>query len=141
MSYRTYINDHEWLGNNEGPSAILEELKRQGCPFDQEWCTGSREFEVKDLDSLVRATERSILDMFGRNPKMADFGSTVSFWKNNLTYGMGELRKDAYIFWSSRLLDLVGEDSYDESMEWSEEEGLRTTYRLKPGARCTFKAY
>jgi hypothetical protein len=40
MSYRTYINGHEWLGNNEMYDEIYEELKRQGCPFDKEGCVG-----------------------------------------------------------------------------------------------------
>ena len=58
MSYRTYINGHEWLGNNEMYDEIYEELKRQGCPFDKEGCVGGyREnpFEVKDLNGLVMA--------------------------------------------------------------------------------------
>lgn len=58
MSYRTYINGHEWLGNNEYSKEIFEELKRQGCSFDEEECAYN--FEVKDLDGLVKATEKYI---------------------------------------------------------------------------------
>ena len=141
MSYRTYINDNPWLGNNEGPAIILEELKRQGCPFDDEWCTGSKEFEVTDLDSLVKATEKCIIEMVKATPGTADFNNAVSFWEGNLTYGMGELRKNAYIFWSSRLLDFVGKENYIESIEWSDDGTHHTVYTLKPGAKCIFKAH
>lgn len=146
MSYRTYINDREWLGNNEGPTVILKELKRQGCQLDDEWCGPYNEdhniapFEIKDLDGLVKATEQAILEM-AENPKVADFNECVNFWRNNLTYGMSQLRNNAYIFWSSRLLDLVGKDNYTESIKISEDGSTVTTvYTLKPGVKCLFHA-
>ena len=143
MSYRTYINGREWLGNNEAPQAILDELKRQGCPFDAEWCTPHDEeynnipFEIKDLNELVKAAERAILEMVERRPEIADFNGSVNFWKDNLTYGMAELRNNAYIFWSSRLLDFVGEENY--IMRWDGEG--KPIYELKPGAKCLFEAH
>ena len=150
MSYRTYINGHEWLGNNEGPAVILKELKRQGCRLDGEWCGPHNRkgeivpFEIKDLDGLVKATEQAILEKFERDPKIADFGGCVEFWVRNrhLTYGMSQLRDNAYIFWSSRLLDLVGKDNYTESMKRSEDGStIVTVYTLKPGVKCLFNAY
>lgn len=150
MSYRTYINDHEWLGNNEGPYVILEELKRQGCYFDEDWCTTdhSREddwllkFQIKDLDALVQATEKAIIKMVVNNPNIADFKHSVINWGDNLTYGMQELRQNAYIFWSAMLLDYVGKDNYTISWEKRKDgNGLRQKYTLKPGAKCIFYAY
>lgn len=147
MSYRTYINGHEWLGNNECPVVILEELKRQGCQLNEDYCTlldddcNDVPFEIKDLNSLVKATEQAILEMVKRNPKVADFNKSIDFWKNNLTYGMSLSRKNVYIFWSAKLLDLVGADNYTESMERSEDGStLTTVYTLKPGVKCLFYA-
>ena len=147
MSYRTYINGHEWLGNNEGPSVILKELKRQGCQFDEDWCTSRDEeynnipFEIKDLNELIKATEQAILNMVERRPEVADFNSSINFWKNNLTYGMSELRNNAYIFWSVRLLDFVGKDNYTESWEDTKDGKIEKVYKLKPGVKCLFSAY
>lgn len=148
MSYRTYINGHAWLGNNECPEVILKELERQGCQFNDDWCGPFDDdnhivpFEIKDLNGLVKATERAILEMVEENPEVADFNKSVDFWKNNLTYGMSQLATNAYIFWSSKLLDLVGKDNYTESMEMSDDDfKVTTVYKLKPGVKCLFNAY
>ena len=53
---------------------------------------------------------------------------------------MRELRQNAYIFWSSRLLDFVGKENY--KVEWQIDGGIvRETYKLKPGVKCLFEAY
>lgn len=149
MSYRTYINGHEWLGNNECPVVILEELKRQGCQLNEDYCGPEDDdgnivpFEVKDLNGLVKATEQAILEMVKRYPKVADFNRGVEYWARNhhLTYGMSLSRDYAYIFWSVKLLDLVGADNYMESKERSEDDStVVTVYTLKPGAKCLFNA-
>ena len=145
MSYRTYINGHEWLGNNEGPQVILDELKRQGCPFNADWCTPhdpetheSLAFEIKDLQGLVEATEKAIIKMYEANPDIANFGSSVDGWNHNLTYRMRELAEYAYIFWTVALLKYVGEENYTVSFDWGKK---RETYTLKPGVKCLFEAY
>ncbi len=149
MSYRTYINGNEWLGNNEGPQVILDELKKQGCPFSEDYCTWDKEkeevveFEIKDLDALVKATEQAILDLLKYRPEMADFNDSIEFWNKagNLTYGLTELRENAYIFWSSRLLDFVGKDNYTKSRKKIKNGDYVMVYKLKPGVKCMFKAY
>lgn len=75
MSYRTYINGHEWLGNNEYSKEIFEELKRQGCHFDEEKCV--YDFEVKDLDGLVKATEKYIRKLVKDNNKRGNFSDFI----------------------------------------------------------------
>ena len=56
MSFRTYINENEWLGNNILPGIIAEELRRQGCVFDEDGCV-FEPFQIKDLDGIIKATE------------------------------------------------------------------------------------
>ena len=48
MAYRTYINEHEWLGNNAMYDEIYEELKRQGCPFDTNHITNDYKANLTD---------------------------------------------------------------------------------------------
>ena len=36
MSIRTYINKKEWLGNNNLPVEIFDELERQGAEIDED---------------------------------------------------------------------------------------------------------
>ena len=76
MSYRTYINNHEWLGNNEMYDEIYQELVRQGCPFNEDNCV-VEPFEVKDLDGLIKACEKVIVKKCERNKKIADFNYTI----------------------------------------------------------------
>ncbi len=144
MSYRTYINGHEWLGNNEGPQVILDELKRQGCPFNEDWCTWDNEkcdvasFEVKDLQALIDVVEEAILEMYKNNPNIANFKDAVQNNKHNLTSRMVELKDNAYIFWSASLLSYTGKENYTIAYDVKKN---RIIYKLKPGAKCIFKAY
>lgn len=153
MSYRTYINRHEWLGNHEGPMVILQELKRQGCCFNEDWCTRDNrydhddpryrvKFQIKNLDKLVQATEKAIKELVAHDPDIANFSSSIEFWGDNLTYGMQELRNNTYIFWSVMLLDYIGKDNYTISwVKRKDGRGLRQKYTLKPGAEAIFEAY
>ena len=52
MSYRIYVHTknggkRQCLGNNECPEVLVEELKKQGCEFDEDYCFSN--FEIKDL--------------------------------------------------------------------------------------------
>lgn len=52
MSYRVYVHaengkEYQCLGNNELPNVLVEELKKQGCEFDENYCFD--DFEIKDL--------------------------------------------------------------------------------------------
>lgn len=150
MAYRTYINGNEWLGNNEYSEEIFNELKRQGCPFDEEYSLWNREtqepeeFEVKDLDGLVKATEKYILNMFENNPNVANFINDFNLAKkfSDLTFSLKNLQECAYIFASARLLNFVGKDNYTIDYENDEKtKKLIFHYKLKENAKCIFSAY
>lgn len=144
MSYRTYINGHEWLGNNEMHEEIYEELKRQGCPFDEDGCVEN--FEVKDLDGLVKACEKAVIRMVHENRKIADFAETID---NTLERGMGltyrlqQLNDNAYIFIGVKLLDYIGESYKQWETCWRKNEDgkFEDVYRLCGDGKCIFSAY
>lgn len=144
MAYRTYINGHEWLGNNEMYDEIYQELVRQGCPFDEEACV-LEPFEVKDLDGLIKACEKAIVKKCESNKKIADFNDTISNTKkygNNLTYTLQELQNYAYIFIGVNLLNYIGEYLKDWEICWVEKENdLVAKYRLTDKGKCLFEAY
>ena len=48
MSYRIYVNDYQCLGNNECPQVLIDELKKQGCKFNNEDYIFEN-FEIKEL--------------------------------------------------------------------------------------------
>ena len=144
MSYRTYINGHEWLGNNEMHEEIYEELKRQGCPFDEDGCV--HDFEVKDLDGLVKACEKAVIRMVHENRKIADFADTIdnAIERNmGLTYRLQQLNNYAYIFIGVKLLDYIGEWNKQWETCWrkTEDGKLEDVYRLRGDGKCIFSAY
>ena len=143
MSYRTYINGHEWLRENEMYDEILEELSRQGCPFDEENCV-DEPFEVKDLDGLVRACEKVIIRLYKQNYEIANFRSIVDSAirnKNDLTVILKMLQNRSYIFMSVMLLRYIGDEYEDwETYCTYTKDGLIRQYKLKYG-KCLFEAY
>lgn len=154
MAYRTYINDHEWLGNNEYSEIIFDELKRQGCPFDEEWDVGFKEpFEVKDLDGLVKAVERHLMHLYNTNPKQlsslsifanVENGDNRGYTENQLTLRLQEFSNYGYLFYSVNLLKYVGEEGKDWEFYWErdkESNELVCHYRLINDGKCLFKAY
>ena len=144
MSYRTYINGHEWLGNNILYNEIYDELKRQGCPFDKECCVDwETPFEVKDLDGLVRASEKAIINLYNKRIKIkeniADFSRYITKPIGDFTWGMREIRDYAYIFISVMLLEYVGECHKQWDFEFTKKGDMR--YRLINDGKCLFTAY
>ena len=139
MSYRTYINGHEWLGNNEMYDEIYEELKRQGCPFDGDGCVGGyREnpFEVKDLNGLVMACEKALIRVCSNNGKVADFNDYVLKSRcNSMTLGLLELSDCARIFIGANLLRYVGKEFVD--WDWHPKTG----FKLIGNGKCIFEAH
>ena len=143
MSYRTYINGHEWLGNNVRYYEIFDELARQGCPFDEEDCV-YEPFEVKDLDGLVKACEKAIVRLITQNNEVANFKPIIDRAirnKNDLTFILKMLQNRSYIFMSVMLLRYIGNEYKDwETYYTYTKDGLIRQYKLKNG-KCLFEAY
>ena len=149
MAYRTYINDHEWLGNNIMFDNIYKELKRQGCPFDDnDNCVKS--FQVKDLDALVKACEKDIVELREKwlvnTYKPTDI-ATANFifeghglYGSDLTLNLNDYQKHAFIFISSNLLEYVGWDNINIECKVIDGKVINH-FTLKEGAKCEFKAF
>ena len=144
MAYRTYINGHEWLGNNEMYDEIYQELVRQGCHFDEDDCV-MEPFEVKDLDGLLKACEKVIIRLVQKDANIANFNSTIDnaiASKVDLTYILTGLRDRAYIFISVNLLKYIGDYLKDwEICDMRTESGISTQYKLTDEGKCLFTAY
>lgn len=144
MAYRTYINGHEWLGNNEMYDEIYQELVRQGCPFDEDDCV-MEPFEVKDLDGLLKACEKVIIRLVQKDANIANFNSTIDnaiASKVDLTYILTGLRDRAYIFISANLLKYIGDYLKDwEICDMRTESGISMQYKLTDEGKCLFTAY
>ena len=144
MAYRTYINGHEWLGNNEMYDEIYQELVRQGCPFDEDDCVMDP-FEVKDLDGLLKACEKVIIRLVQKDAGIANFNSTIDnaiASKVDLTYILAGLRDRAYIFISANLLKYIGDYLKDwEICSTHTESGIIMRYKLTDEGKCLFTAY
>ena len=143
MSYRTYINGHEWLGNNVRYYEIFDELARQGCPFDEEDCV-YEPFEVKDLDGLVKACEKVIIRLIQENNEVANFKPTIdrAMGNHDLTFTLQMLRNHACIFMSIILLEYIGDYLKDWEVDYIETKtGVIEKYKLTKKGKCLFKAY
>ena len=144
MAYKTYINGHEWLGNNNMYDEIYQEWVRQGCPFDDDDCVIDP-FEVKDLDGLLKACEKVIIRLVQKDAEIANFKSNIDNAigsKIDLTYTLTGLQERAYIFVSANLLKYIGEFSKDwEICATRTESGIIMQYKLTDKGKCLFTAY
>ena len=143
MSYRTYINGHEWLGNNVIYYEIFDELARQGCPFDEEDCV-YEPFEVKDLDGLVKACEKTIIRLIQENNEVANFKPNIerAMETNYLTFILQMLQDTARIFISVNLLKYIGDKYKDWDIDYIDTEtGVIEKYKLTEKGKCLFEAY
>ena len=143
MSYRTYINGHEWLGNNVRYYEIFDELARQGCPFDEDDCV-YEPFEVKDLDGLVKACEKAIIRLIQENNEIANFKPTIdrAMEINDLTFILRMLQDCACIFISVNLLKYIGDVYKDWTIDYiNTADGVIEKYKLTDKGKCLFEAY
>lgn len=143
MSYRTYINGHEWLGNNVRYYEIFDELARQGCPFDEDDCV-DEPFEVKDLNGLVKACEKTIIRLIQENNEVANFKPTIdrAMKTNDLTFILQMLQDCACIFMSVNLLKYIGDKYKDWDIDYTyTETGVIEKYKLTEKGKCLFEAY
>ena len=160
MADRSYINGHEWLGNNEVIPEIWDELKRQGCKFNEEQLT-VEPFQVTDLDGLVQATEKAIIRYAKEQEKWLEVRKPIiKDYPNFMVHKFGDYsylfdkehmkeyeddeeslitQMDTDVFWSRmfyvhNLLFFIGIDNYEEAFK-----GHRIVYILKPNAKCVFE--
>ena len=143
MSYRTYINGHEWLGNNVIYYEIFDELARQGCPFDENDCV-YEPFEVKDLDGLVKACEKVIIRLITQNNEVANFKPNIerAMETNDLTFTLQILQDTARIFISVNLLKYIGDRYEDWTVDYIDTDiGIIDKYKLTDKGKCLFEAY
>ena len=141
MSYRTYINDQEWLGNNVYSSEIMEELKRQGCDVDDEGIV-LEDFEVKDFDALVKATDAWIEKEIKAGRFNADFSNAFEDarkqgYVHEALY-LYDLSRKGYLFLSARLMELVGRENV---LVRFDKETREPYLALREGVKCLFKAF
>lgn len=139
MSYRIYVNHYQCLGNNECPNVLIEELKRQGCEMDVDYCF--HDFEIKELEPIIEALEQYIVDTnnWALNKKynpgsIADFSEIfVNHLKygNGLTWKIGEYLENGYLFVTINFLKAI-EDDYEEYFDY-EDRKHKIKYRIKEG--------
>ena len=143
MAYRTYINGQEWLGNNVLYDEIYNELQRQGCKFDNEECWREEPFEVKDLDGLVRASERAIINLYNKRIRIkeniADFTDNIINPIGDFTWQLKQAREYGYIFISAMLLEYVGK--FGKQWDFEITKNGKMKYRLINDGKCLFTAY
>ena len=143
MAYRTYINGQEWLGNNVLYDEIYNELQRQGCKFDNEECWREEPFEVKDLDGLVRASERAIINLYNKRIRIkeniADFTDNIINPIGDFTWQLKQAREYGYIFISAMLLEYVGK--FGKQWDFEITKNGKMKYRLVNDGKCLFTAY
>lgn len=144
MAIRTYINKKEWLGNNNLPEEIFDELEKQGAVINEDGIC--KYFEIKDLNGLILATEKYIRNLYNKRKEIyrniADFSKDIEYdiEDGTLTYSMMTKQEKAYIFVSCNLLNIIGSDNYD--MEYEFKDGkLKVRYNLKPNTKVIFECY
>lgn len=148
MSYRIYVNDYQCLGNNECPKALIDELKRQGCKFDNEDYI-FKNFEIKELQPIIEALEQYIRDMnkWALNKKykpcsIADFSNVFDEsekYGNGLTWKIQEYLECGYLFVTVNFLKAI-EDDYEEDLDFENKEH-RITYKIKEGHHIYMSGY
>ena len=139
MSWRSKINGHEWLGNNVMHDEIAEELVRQGCP-DPRYEETIHNFEVKDINALIKASEKVVKRMFEKDNSMADFREEMKWYvegsKVSLTMDLLLLSRGAFMFIPVSLLNYIGKKNEDYTIELENGEFV---FRLTEKGKCIFE--
>lgn len=144
MSYRIYVNDYQCLGNNECPQVLIDELKKQGCKFNNEDYIFEN-FEIKELQPIIEALEQYIRDMnnWSLNKKykpcsIADFSNVFDEsekYGNGLTWKIEEYLECGYLFVTINFLKAI-KDDYEEDYS-----GDRIIYKIKEGHHVYMSGY
>lgn len=144
MSYRMYVKTekngkrYQFLGNNVCPSCLIEELKRQGAEFDED--DGIRDFEVKEIQPVIDALEKYILNTYNRKKvdgiNIFDFEEDIlSHADNNFTYFLNYSKDSWYMLVSSNFVDALG-----NSIETEYEKG-KVIYKIRENKHIYIDAF
>lgn len=140
MSYRTYVNNYQFLGNDEQSEDLIKELKKQGCKIDRDGCF--RNFEIKELNPIIKALERYIIKTDERAKKLlkkgiSNFEGEFEVYKkgDNLTLDLQELSENAYLFITVNFLKQIKDD-----YQIDYKDG-KITYNLKEGHKIYMSAF
>ena len=148
MSYRIYVNKYQCLGNNECPQVLIDELKRQGCKFDDEEECTFENFEIKELQPIIEALEQYIRDTndWAVNRKykpcsIADFSALFEKdpYKNGLTWRIQEQLEYGYLYVTVNFLKAI-KDDYEEYMDF-DDENRHIKYKIKEGHHVYMSGY
>lgn len=137
MSWRTKINGQEWLGNNAMYDEIAEELIRQGCP-DPRKTEIIKNFEVKDIDGLIKASEKVVRRLYKRDNSIADFREDMNLYieEDFLTMNLLEISNYGYMFIPVALLNYIGKQNKDYTIELGNGDFV---YKLTDKGKCIFE--
>jgi hypothetical protein len=111
MSYKTWINGKQILGNNEYSRELIDELIKQGMsdPKDDDWCY---EFEVKDISAVINAIDEHVKKGVKKRvqlaSKMYDFSDYIELLDEEPLYvSMESLVDYSYIFGSYNVVQYL----------------------------------
>ena len=92
MSYRTYVEDYQIFGNNEGYEEWFDFLKSEGIDIDEEGCYDGY---ITNIMGAIEAIE-SIIENFekGRRLQIAEFKKA---YKNVSEEDLEEIKKNTFV--------------------------------------------
>lgn len=129
-----YVNDYQCLGNHECPQVLIDELKKQGCKFDEDYCF--HDFEIKDLQGIIEALEKYIFEVDERIKKrhaddsIANYSKEFEKWKqHNYTWNVKRSVDCGYMFITYNFLEYI-KDDYEDDFDFDKD---RTVYKIKEG--------
>ncbi len=144
MSYRMYVNRYQFLGNNVCPQDLIEELKRQGCEMDQDYCF--RDFEIKQLEPIIEILEQYIIEKYevnlkAKNYNIADFAYIIqekdNYRDKGLTWQIEDILECGSLFVTVNFLKSI-KDDYEEYYDKTAE---KTKYKIKEGHHIYMSAH
>lgn len=146
MSFRVYVHTekdgrkYQILGNNEWPKVLFEELKKQGCEFDEDF--GFENFEIKDLQGVIQALEKYIFEMHEKiKGGIANFSYILEeekkFNLKLMTSRLASVQENGYVFITANFLKAIGEENYD----WDFDKKGKMFFKVAEGKHIYMSGY
>lgn len=110
MSYRTWVNDFQFLDNNGYSQELIDELKRQGMKEPDDDCCYS--FKVKDINPIIaivdKYVEKEVAKREDKGFKMYDLTDIPDCYScMPLHLKMEHITKDKWVFMSYCFVDYL----------------------------------